>query len=74
MNVVEREALLIEVDEPTGLWLVLIDLNCGYRKTDWQINSAPKPLAAALDESADLRRDGWITRLTPARKMRNSNG
>ena len=49
-----------------ALYVVFIDLN-GEASAwpDWEQNTAPQPLAAALEEAADLRRHGWSVKLEP---------
>jgi hypothetical protein len=65
MTHIETENERIEAPDRFDLWVVLIDTNCGQRAADWAENSEPKPLPAALDESCELQREGWITRLEP---------
>jgi hypothetical protein len=66
MTTIELERDTESVSDTQALWSVLIDTNCGYGEPDWEENSEPKPLSAALDEAAELRRAEWITKLVPA--------
>lgn len=48
------------------LFSVFIDSYCGRSNPPaWDENSHPRPLQEALKESADLRREGWITKIEP---------
>lgn len=44
-------------------FVVEIDVNCGFRESDFQANSDPQSLWMALVESSQLRREGWIARI-----------
>lgn len=49
------------------LFQVWIDLNFGgeFGPPDWWWNSPPQPLADALDEAADARKDDWVCQVIP---------
>lgn len=49
-----------EAPKHESLWVVWIDTNVGWGKEpDWETNSPPQTLGAALDESFGLRQKGW---------------
>jgi hypothetical protein len=58
---IERSLAVDRLD----LFQVWIDVNCGTAAPDWWWNSPPQPLAQALDEAAEARRNEWICQVLP---------
>lgn len=73
MTIVAPEKFAINFPTYSALyWLfvVQIDTSCQPNKyKEWEDNSDAQPLASALRESADLRREGWGTRVLPIGKL-----
>lgn len=51
--------------ERQALYQVWIDLDFGEGDPDWWWNTAPKPLPAAVEESLECKRGGWVAIVLP---------
>lgn len=62
--VINRQTAKDTLSERPLLFAVWVDVNCGlYPYTDWEMNTHPKELHAALDESFECQQRGFPTKI-----------